>query len=68
MARKKKAEDEEVLVLTEWGCMEVTLREYGIDTSHIPGKVGMHMVNDFMERMVRAGYVGKKEDKSNEEV
>jgi len=68
MARKKKVEDEEKWVLTEWGCMDVTLQEYGFDTSHIPGKVGKHMVEDFMERMVRAGYVGKKEDKSNEEV
>lgn len=52
-------EAEEDYVLTPWGCLESTLRDYGIDTSHITGRMGEHLVEDFMEAMVVSGHVGK---------
>lgn len=51
----------EEYVLTEWACLYLTLLDYGIDASHIPGKVGEHIVEDFMEMMEKAGYVRKGE-------
>lgn len=53
--------DDEEYVLTLWGCLYLTLLDYGIDASHIPGKVGEHIVEDFMEMMEKAGYVRKGE-------
>lgn len=53
-----------VYVLSPWGCLESTLREYGIDVSHVSGRVGTHIVEDFMEDMVRAGHVSKSEEKT----
>jgi len=58
-------EEDEAYVLTPWGCLYAVLHDYGIDAEHISGKVGKHIVEDFMELMVRAGYVltnGSKED------
>lgn len=55
-------DDDERYVLTPWGCLYATLREYGIDLSHITGRVGEHIVEDFMETMVRAGHVLKAEE------
>lgn len=46
-------------MLSEWGCLSLTLRDYGINTDNIPGRVGKHIVEDFMERMCEAGYVAK---------
>ena len=54
--------DDDEFVLTEWGCLYSVLTDYGIDVSHIPGRVGQHIVEDFMEAMVKSGYVGKNED------
>lgn len=54
--------DDDVFVLTEWGCLSSVLSDYGIDISHIPGKVGKHIVEDFMELMTKAGYVEKKKE------
>ena len=53
---------EEKYVLTPWGCLYGTLLDYGINVDHIPGKVGEHMVEDFMEAMVKAGHVAKAEE------
>ena len=50
-------DENEKYVLTEWGCLYLTLLDYGIDASHIPSKVGKHIVEDFMEMMEQAGYV-----------
>ena len=52
---------EENYVLTEWGCLASVLIEYGINVSHITGRVGAHIVEDFMDAMCNAGYVSKKE-------
>lgn len=54
-------ENEEVFVMTEWGCLSSVLAEYGIDVSHITARVGTHIVEDFMDAMCKAGYLEKKE-------
>lgn len=48
-------------VLSEWGCLSATLNDYGIDYSHITPKMGFHMVEDFMELMVKSGHVIKND-------
>lgn len=55
-------EDDEIYTLSEWGCLYGILDDYGIDVSHIPGRVGKHIVEDFMELMTKAGYVEKKKE------
>ncbi len=52
---------EEKYVLSEWSCLASVLNEYGINVSHITGRVGAHIVEDFMDAMCNAGYVSKKE-------
>lgn len=54
---------EESYVLSEWGCLASVLDEYGINVSHITGRVGAHIVEDFMDAMCNAGYVSKKKVK-----
>lgn len=53
---------EEKFQITPWGCMVSVLNDYGIDTSHLTGKMGEHLVEDFMDAMVMAGYIKKKEE------
>ena len=55
-------DDDDVFTLTPWGCLADTLMDYGFDVSHITGKVGEHMVEDFMALMVKCGHVGRVED------
>lgn len=54
-------EENERYVLSEWGCLSLTLNDYGINTDRIPGRVGKHIVEDFMELMCKAGYIVKNE-------
>ena len=54
-------DNKEEYVLSEWGCLASVLMEYGIDVSHITGRIGEHIVEDFMDAMCNAGYVSKKE-------
>lgn len=51
--------DDDIFVLSPWGCLAATLKDYGLDISHITPKMGVHMVEDFMESMVTAGYIEK---------
>lgn len=51
--------DDAEFVLTEWGCLSAVLSDYGIDFSHISGRVGQHIVEDFMEMMEKSGYIAK---------
>lgn len=52
------ADDDDVrYVLSPWGCLSVVLEDYGIDISRISGKVGSHIVEDFLELMEKAGYI-----------
>ena len=60
----KKKEQEEEYVLTPWGCLSAVLYDYGIETDHIKGKVGEHIVDDFMDAMTVAGYVSKAGEKN----
>ena len=55
-------EDDEKYMLTPWGCLCGVLIDYGINVSYISGRVGEHIVDDFMDSMVKCGYVGKVED------
>ena len=54
--------DDDVFGFTEWGCLYSVLSDYGIDVSHISGRVGQHIVEDFMEMMVKSGYVARNEE------
>lgn len=55
-------DDEVRYQLTEWGCLSMTLADYGINTSHITGTIGKHLVDDFMKAMENAGYVERHEE------
>ena len=54
--------DDEKYMLTPWGCLYATLLDYGVDLSHISGRVGTHIVEDFMETLTTIGYIGRVED------
>lgn len=69
---RRKEEKEERYTLTPWGCLYATLLEYDIHLTHdngkeISGSVGTHIVEDFMDAMVRCGYVGKAKEHDNAE-
>ena len=64
MCKLEDNDNEEQYILTEWGCLYATLTDYGINVDHISGKVGAHIVEDFMDLMVRAGYIKKAEGES----
>lgn len=54
-------EDDEVYTLTPWGCLYGVLNDYGIRTDHIKGRMGEHIVEDFMDLMVQHGFVAESE-------
>ena len=64
---KEEDTEEERYCLTEWGCLLATLTEYNIDISHISGRVGGHIVDDFMELLCKQGYIAKAEDVNTDE-
>ena len=55
-------EDGSLYVLSEWGCLSSVLTDYGVDVSRVTGKIGEHIVEDFMELMVKCGYIGRAEN------
>lgn len=59
-------EDDEKYRLTEWGCLLVVLSDYGIDVTNIPGRVGKHIVEDFMELMRKAGYIAERDEEQDD--
>lgn len=59
-------EDNEVFIMTPWGCLSGVLTDYGVDISHITPRMGVHMVEDFMDAMVKAGHVAKEEGAEKE--
>lgn len=65
-SKAERSDDEERYVLSEWGCLSLTLNEYGINTDKISGRVGKHIVEDFMELMCKAGYIVTKESKGED--
>lgn len=58
---KENEESEERYRLTEWGCLYLILNDYGFDASHVSGRVGSHLVEDFMDLMCKAGYIERNE-------
>ena len=55
-------DDDDKFVLTEWGCLSSVLTDYGVDVSRVTGKIGEHIVEDFMELMCECGYIGRAEN------
>ena len=56
----------EKYVLTPMGCLYAVLLDYVgpdhlLDIRKIQGRVGEHIVEDFMDAMVRAGHVARAE-------
>lgn len=52
---------------TPMGCLYAVLLDYVgpdhlLDIRKIQGRVGEHIVEDFMDAMVRAGYLGREDD------
>ena len=62
MSEMSEESKEEIYFITPWGCLSSVLDDYNIDTSHITPKMGEHMVEDFMDAMVKSGHVVKKEE------
>lgn len=60
-----KNKNEDRYTLTPWGCLYMVLTDYGIDVNSVPGIVGKHIVEDFMEEMCKTGYAERR-DESND--
>lgn len=58
-------EDEEKYTFTPWGCLCAVLTDYGFDVDRVSGKVGEHIVEDFMDLMEVCGYVSKEREENN---
>lgn len=58
----KTKNDDELFCLTPWGCLYSVLKDYNVDASHVTGRMGEMIVNDFMDAMEKAGYVRRNED------
>ena len=43
--------------LTPWQCLYGVLNDYGISVSNITATIGEHLVNDFMNEMVKCGHI-----------
>lgn len=61
---------EEKYRLTPMGCLYAVLLDYVgpdhlLDIRKIQGRVGEHIVEDFMDALVRAGYLGRKNDEES---
>lgn len=56
-------EDENVEYhFTPYGCLLSVMKDYNIDVSHITPKMAEHLFEDFMECLIRQGYVGRRKD------
>lgn len=58
--------EDENYVLSPWGCLYAVLLDYNIDLSYVKGRVGEHIVEDFMDAMVNCGYISKAGDKDED--
>lgn len=56
-----KINNEETYELTMWGCLYAVLQDYNVDVSHISGRLGEHIVEDFMELLKYCGYIERLE-------
>lgn len=69
MAKKS----EEKLRLTPMGCLYAVLLDYVgpdhlLDIRKIQGRVGEHIVEDFMDAMVKFGHLERKNDEEKKDV
>ena len=67
---KKKSEEKNVL--TPMGCLYAVLLDYVgpdhlLDLRKIQGRVGEHIVEDFMDAMVKAGHLVRAEKGENDD-
>lgn len=65
MTMEKKSEVK--YQVTPMGCLYAVLLDYVgpdhlLDIRKIQGRVGEHIVEDFMDALVRAGYLGRNDD------
>lgn len=65
-----KKKSEEKYRLTPMGCLYAVLLDYVgpdhlLDIRKIQGRVGEHIVEDFVDAMVRTGYLGRKDDEES---
>lgn len=63
---------EEKFQLTPMGCLYVVLKDYAgedgmLNVNKIQGRYGEHIVDDFMDAMVKAGHVGRAEKGENDD-
>lgn len=63
LSDEKDEEPEEIYHLTPWGCLSVVLTDYGVDISGITPAIGVHLVEDFMDSLVRQGLLVKENGK-----
>lgn len=68
MTMKKKSEEK--YRLTPMGCLYAVLLDYVgpdhlLDIRKIQGRVGEHIVEDFMDAMVRTGYLERTSDEES---
>lgn len=66
MAKKS----EEKYILTPVGCLYAVLKDYAgedgmLNVNKIQGRYGEHIVEDFMDAMVKFGYLGRAEKGEN---
>lgn len=77
MAKKSDGETatkkDEQYRLTPVGCLYAVLKDYAgedgmLNVNKIQGRYGEHIVEDFMDAMVKAGYLERKSDEKEEDV
>ena len=62
MQKNEVFDDDAKFILSEWGCLSSVLTDYGVDISRVTGKIGEHIVEDFLELMCECGYIGRAEN------
>lgn len=76
MAKKSDGETatkkDEQYRLTPLGCLYAVLKDYAgedgmLNVNKIQGRYGEHIVDDFMDAMVKAGHVGRAEKGENDD-
>lgn len=53
--------EDDVFELTPWALLREVLISYKVDVDDISGRVGKHIVEDFMDLMMEQGYARKVE-------
>lgn len=53
--------EDDAFELTPWALLREVLISYKVDVDDISGRVGTHIVEDFMDLMMEQGYVSKVE-------